>query len=70
MLKRLLVAIGIAALSGCGGTLQNRNGAEMLTAADVSDDAAFVVLSAGALASRVATKRIAAFTGYAVGAPQ
>lgn len=33
MLERMLVAIGIAALSGCG-TLQNRNGAEMLTAAE------------------------------------
>ncbi|HKS54184.1 MAG TPA: hypothetical protein VJS12_02800 [Steroidobacteraceae bacterium] len=47
MFERLLVAIGLAALSGCG-TLQNRNGAEMLTAADVTGDAAFVVLSAGA----------------------
>jgi hypothetical protein len=54
MLDRMLVAIAIAVLSGCG-TLQNRNGAEMLTAADITGDAAFVVLSAGAPEKCIAT---------------
>lgn len=54
MLGRFLVGVGVALLAGCG-TLQNRNGAEMLPAAEITDGASFVVLSAGAPEKCIAT---------------
>lgn len=78
MLERVFVAIGIAALSGCG-TLENRNGADRLSAAEVTDDASLAVWQDQqardlqllaqknpALARRPVTKRMGVFTGYAV----